>query len=107
MLKLDGLLIERHTTIGQVRVINNLLVLPGIGEMMVFFPTFHPGGLGQLGMGLASLLRKKYGRENIILSDIIRPNKEVLDDGKSTPITTSSEMWHSGSCLDLVAFLLL
>lgn len=39
------------------------------------------GGLGQLGTGLASLLRQKYGRDNIILSDIIRPNKEVLDDG--------------------------
>jgi len=39
------------------------------------------GGLGQLGMGLASLLRGKYGRDNIILSDIIRPNKEIIDDG--------------------------
>jgi len=39
------------------------------------------GGLGQLGTGLAKLLRKKYGTENIILSDIIKPSKEVLDDG--------------------------
>lgn len=39
------------------------------------------GGLGQLGTGLASILRKKYGTENIILSDIIRPSKELLDNG--------------------------
>jgi len=39
------------------------------------------GGLGQLGTGLAKLLRKEYGTENIILSDIIRPSKEVLEDG--------------------------
>ena len=43
---------------------------------------FFTGGLGQLGTGLAKLLRKKYGTENIILSDIIKPSKEVLDDGK-------------------------
>ena len=40
------------------------------------------GGLGQLGTGLAQLLRKEYGTENIILSDIIKPSKEVLADGK-------------------------
>jgi len=39
------------------------------------------GGLGQLGTGLAKLLRQKYGRDNIILSDIIRPSKVILDDG--------------------------
>ena len=39
------------------------------------------GGLGQLGTGLAKLLRKKYGTENIILSDIIKPSQEVLDNG--------------------------
>lgn len=42
---------------------------------------FNIGGLGQLGTGLAKLLRKKYGTENIILSDIIRPSKEVIEDG--------------------------
>jgi len=39
------------------------------------------GGLGQLGTGLAKLLRKKYGTENIILSDIIKPSQEILDNG--------------------------
>jgi hypothetical protein len=40
------------------------------------------GGLGQLGTGLAKLMRKQFGRENVILSDIIRPSKEILDNGK-------------------------
>merc|ERR1719412_93263 len=39
------------------------------------------GGLGQLGTGLAKLLRAKYGTDNIILSDIIRPKKDILDNG--------------------------
>jgi len=39
------------------------------------------GGLGQLGTGLAKLLRKQYGTENIILSDIIRPKKDILENG--------------------------
>merc|ERR1711953_271012 len=39
------------------------------------------GGLGQLGTGLAKLLRENYGTENVILSDIIKPSKEVLADG--------------------------
>merc|ERR1712029_9279 len=39
------------------------------------------GGLGQLGTGLAKFLRKKYGTENIILSDIIKPSQEILDNG--------------------------
>jgi len=39
------------------------------------------GGLGQLGTGLAKLLRENYGTENIILSDIIKPSKEILADG--------------------------
>ena len=36
-----------------------------------------------MGTGLAKLLRKKYRTENIILSDIIKPSKDVLDDGKA------------------------
>ena len=39
--------------------------------------------MGQLGTGLAKLLRKSYGPENVILSDIIKPSKEILDDGKN------------------------
>ena len=49
---------------------------------------FFTGGLGQLGTGLAKLLRKKYGTENIILSDIIKPSKEVLDDGEFFTLKT-------------------
>jgi len=39
------------------------------------------GGLGQLGTGLAALLRSKYGTENVILSDIIKPTDEVWRAG--------------------------
>jgi len=39
------------------------------------------GGLGQLGTGLAKLLRKNFGRENVILSDIIKPTDEMIADG--------------------------
>ncbi|GBP70607.1 L-threonine 3-dehydrogenase, mitochondrial [Eumeta japonica] len=39
------------------------------------------GGLGQLGVECAKYLRTLYGRENVILSDIIKPRVEVLNDG--------------------------
>ncbi|KTG33200.1 hypothetical protein cypCar_00016924 [Cyprinus carpio] len=42
------------------------------------------GGLGQLGVGLAEMLRKQYGKENIILSDIRRPPAEVYNMGMLT-----------------------
>ncbi|XP_012248628.1 L-threonine 3-dehydrogenase, mitochondrial isoform X2 [Bombus vosnesenskii] len=39
------------------------------------------GGLGQLGTECAKLLRKNYGSENVILSDIIKPTEENLSNG--------------------------
>ncbi|SPP77149.1 L-threonine 3-dehydrogenase, mitochondrial [Drosophila guanche] len=39
------------------------------------------GGLGQLGIECAKLLRSQYGNENVILSDIIKPSQAVLDNG--------------------------
>uniref|UniRef100_T1JIR4 L-threonine 3-dehydrogenase, mitochondrial n=1 Tax=Strigamia maritima TaxID=126957 RepID=T1JIR4_STRMM len=39
------------------------------------------GSLGQLGPGLAKLLRKKYGAENVIMSDIVKPSKALLKTG--------------------------
>lgn len=39
------------------------------------------GGLGQLGVEAARLLRYKYGSDNVILSDIIKPSLEVLENG--------------------------
>ncbi|XP_058255769.1 L-threonine dehydrogenase 2 [Hemibagrus wyckioides] len=39
------------------------------------------GGLGQLGVGLAQMLRQQFGRENVILSDIKKPSAEVYDMG--------------------------
>ncbi|RWS05620.1 L-threonine 3-dehydrogenase-like protein, partial [Dinothrombium tinctorium] len=37
--------------------------------------------LGQLGTGLAELLRTKYGRNNVIMSDIVKASKETLTNG--------------------------
>ncbi|XP_076059066.1 L-threonine dehydrogenase [Oratosquilla oratoria] len=39
------------------------------------------GSLGQLGTGLAKLLRSKYGRENVIMSDIVKPSKDIVESG--------------------------
>ncbi|XP_065332194.1 L-threonine 3-dehydrogenase, mitochondrial [Cloeon dipterum] len=39
------------------------------------------GSLGQLGTELARLLRSKYGRDNVIMSDIVKPTKEILESG--------------------------
>ncbi|KAK3563722.1 hypothetical protein QTP86_034444 [Hemibagrus guttatus] len=51
-----------------------------------FSETDHPkvlitGGLGQLGMGLATLLRKNFGNKNVILSDIRMPPNHVYHSG--------------------------
>lgn len=42
---------------------------------------FYSGGLGQLGTECAKLLRRNYGNENVILSDIIKPSEESLENG--------------------------
>ncbi|XP_020009530.1 L-threonine 3-dehydrogenase, mitochondrial-like [Castor canadensis] len=39
------------------------------------------GGLGQLGVGLANLLRKRFGKDNVILSDIKKPPAHVFHGG--------------------------
>lgn len=39
------------------------------------------GGLGQLGLALASKLRSIYGRDNVLLTDIRKPDNETLADG--------------------------
>ncbi|XP_066563724.1 L-threonine dehydrogenase isoform X2 [Amia ocellicauda] len=51
-----------------------------------FSETDHPkvlitGGLGQLGVGLAKLLRKRFGNNNVILSDIRKPPSHVFHSG--------------------------
>lgn len=42
---------------------------------------FYSGGLGQLGIECAKLLRSKYGSESVILSDIIKPNRTLVQGG--------------------------
>lgn len=39
------------------------------------------GGLGQLGPGLGDLFSQKYGTENVIISDIVKPNRHILNKG--------------------------
>ncbi|XP_068446320.1 L-threonine 3-dehydrogenase, mitochondrial-like [Clinocottus analis] len=39
------------------------------------------GGLGQLGVGLAKLLRRRFGKNNVILSDIRKPPNHVYHSG--------------------------
>ncbi|XP_031707726.1 L-threonine 3-dehydrogenase, mitochondrial-like isoform X4 [Anarrhichthys ocellatus] len=39
------------------------------------------GGLGQLGVGLAKLLRRRFGKNNVILSDIRKPPNHVYHNG--------------------------
>ncbi|XP_071541685.1 L-threonine 3-dehydrogenase, mitochondrial [Panulirus ornatus] len=39
------------------------------------------GSLGQLGTRLAQLLRSKYGTDNVIMSDIVKPSKDVANSG--------------------------
>ncbi|KAM9766913.1 L-threonine 3-dehydrogenase, mitochondrial-like [Menidia menidia] len=39
------------------------------------------GGLGQLGVGLATLLRRQFGKDNVILSDIRKPPSHVCENG--------------------------
>ncbi|XP_071117255.1 L-threonine 3-dehydrogenase, mitochondrial-like [Haliotis cracherodii] len=39
------------------------------------------GGLGQLGTGLAKILRERYGRDNVILTDINKAPKTILRSG--------------------------
>ena len=40
--------------------------------LMVSSFFLYTGSLGQLGQGLAKVLRAKYGRDNVIMSDIIK-----------------------------------
>ncbi|NWT01499.1 TDH protein, partial [Mionectes macconnelli] len=53
---------------------------------VTFSESDHPrvlitGGLGQLGVGLAKLLRKRFGKNNVILSDIRKPADNVFYSG--------------------------
>ncbi|KAG4072649.1 hypothetical protein HA402_004738 [Bradysia odoriphaga] len=39
------------------------------------------GGLGQLGIECAKLLRSRYGSESVILSDIVKPSDDIMENG--------------------------
>lgn len=63
------------------------LHLQGIFKSL--FLKFFVGGLGQLGTELAKFLRAKYGSDNVILSDIIKPNDDIMCSGKFEIISTA------------------
>ena len=48
------------------------------------FSVIHSGSLGQLGVEVARFLRGIYGRENVIMSDIIKPSKAIFNEGLYT-----------------------
>ncbi|XP_034433054.1 L-threonine dehydrogenase 2 isoform X2 [Hippoglossus hippoglossus] len=60
------------------------------------------GGLGQLGVGLAQSLRKLYGRENVILSDIKKPPPHVFTSGMQN---INTFLWLFVSCFPLLILL--
>ena len=41
----------------------------------------YSGGLGQLGIECAKLLRSRYGSESVILSDIVKPSDDIMENG--------------------------
>ncbi|MGH0188112.1 UNVERIFIED_CONTAM: hypothetical protein FKN15_028006 [Acipenser sinensis] len=57
---------------------NSLAIWPSVNPQSL---QLWQGGLGQLGVGLARLLRKQYGKNNVILSDIKKPSDEVYNSG--------------------------
>jgi hypothetical protein len=58
-----------------------LLSVPVFITISIKFRFILSGSLGQLGVEVARFLRGIYGRENVIMSDIIKPSKEVFNDG--------------------------
>ena len=54
---------------------------------LIFF--LYTGSLGQLGQGLAKVLRAKYGRDNVIMSDIIKAPKHILEMGKCMVVSST------------------
>ncbi len=37
--------------------------------------------MGQLGPDVAKLLRTRYGKDNVVLTDIVKPNNETINNG--------------------------
>lgn len=62
-------------------IVNYYVVLSSIYICIYLKKTFFTGGLGQLGIECAKLLRSRYGKDRVILSDIIKPSEQVLESG--------------------------
>lgn len=50
------------------------------------------GGFGQLGPGLANLFAKQFGKENVIISDIVKPTPELVHKLEGIRITHADVM---------------
>lgn len=48
-------------------------------DPIIYF--FLAGSLGQLGSGLARLFRMKYGKDNVFMSDIRKPTRDITSKG--------------------------
>ena len=55
------------------------------------------GSLGQLGTGLARVMRKMYGQQNVIMSDILKAPRGILHAGESS-LTVYPKKYAHGSC---------
>ncbi|XP_062600739.1 L-threonine 3-dehydrogenase, mitochondrial-like [Saccostrea cucullata] len=64
-----------------VRQYNGVSGAPGVKDKNEHPNVLITGSLGQLGTGLAKVMRQRYGRNNVIMSDILKPSKEVSESG--------------------------
>jgi hypothetical protein len=55
------------------------------------------GSLGQLGVEVARFLRDIYGRDSVIMSDIIKPSNQVFNEG-SYVLTQFVQKWLWNIC---------
>ena len=67
---------------------SNIELLVKINQITRQYSSLTPrilitGGLGQLGPGLADLFSQQYGQQNVILSDIVKPNQDLIRKGKN------------------------
>lgn len=106
-------------------VFQNILRKPTLSSSLVRYASSNSdvprvlitGGLGQLGPGLAESFAQRYGKENVIISDINKPNKEfsklgikytygdILDlDGLKQTVANNNITWvvHFGALLSAI-----
>ncbi|KAG7241058.1 hypothetical protein INR49_026089 [Caranx melampygus] len=81
------------------------LSVSGRSQISSCADTDHPkvlitGGLGQLGVGLAKLLRRRFGKNNVILSDIRKPPNHVYHNDSVQSLLSFSGPFIFSDILD-------